>query len=79
MKELMLKSKEQKGFELYLLDGNFSYFNDRNLDENEMDFDNEAYAYALFKILNKANSLGAFDNIKPDPDVSDEDIETIYT
>ena len=74
----MLKSKEQKGFELFISGGEFSYFNDRELEENEMDFDNPEYAYALFKILNKANKLGAFDKVKPDPDKSDEDIETIY-
>ena len=77
MKELFLRSKEQKGFELFMLGGDFSYFNDTELDDG-MDFDNEEYAYALFKILNKANELGAFDKIKPDPDKSDKDIESIY-
>ena len=76
MKELFLKSKEQKGFELFMLGGDFSYFNDTK--DDTMYFDNEKYAYALFKILNKANELGAFDKIKPDPEKSDKDIESIY-
>ena len=70
----MLKSKEQKGFELFILDGEFAHFEDS---ENEnIGFDNPDYAYELFKILNKASELGAFDKAKPE--VSDKDIETIY-
>ena len=78
MKELMLKSKEQKGFELFILNKEFAHFIDTESEDNEMDFDNSEYAYELFKILNKANELGAFDKVKPDPDKSDKDIETIY-
>ena len=74
----MIRSKEQKGFELFMLGGDFSYFNDTEIADGVMDFDNEEYAYDLFKILNKANELGAFDKIKPDPDKSDADIESIY-
>ena len=76
MKELMLKSKSNKGFELFILDGEFAHFIDNENEDNG--FDNENYAYEVFKILNKADKLGAFDKVKPDPDKSDKDIETIY-
>jgi len=78
MKELMIKSKKEEGFELFILGGEFSYFSDTELEESDMNTDNPEYAYELFKMLNKANELGAFDKVKPDPDNSDEDIETIY-
>ena len=73
----MLKN-EEFNLELYILDGEFSYLQDKVSNAEEIDIDNPRYAYNLFKILNKANELGAFDKVKPDPEKSDEDIETIY-
>lgn len=66
---------KNKGIDLYVFKEDFQYIEDK---ANDIDIDSPEYAYALLKVLNKADKIGAFDTIKPDPDTSDEGIETIY-
>jgi hypothetical protein len=68
MKETILRSKSNKNLYLQILDGSFGLLDDK---ETEMITDNSSYAYEIFKLLKKADEMGAFDKFEEE-EVADE-------
>lgn len=61
MKEKILRSKDNKDLYLQILDDEFALLDCK---EREPITDSPNFAYSMFKILNKAYKLGAFDKVK---------------
>ena len=80
-----MKEKQYKSFKIptlvvQIFDGKFASFSDEKGGrgkDNTLWIDNENYAYELYRLLKKADEVGAFDHITEDTEDSKIDVTYI--